>query len=280
MSTLIKSTTRVGRPGLPGLPGRRSWGLAVPLLVAGALAAGCGSASSSAPAAGGTGAGGTVSSGTASGGTASGGTASSGTASSGNTAGGTAASGAPTSGAVHGSAPATPVVPTVSGGPVAAGGVNCVGWPSGTGSVSLPTSFVPVSVERCVNGVTAVPGKGLWTTATLQRATSDLSGLVNALREPSATRKPGTICPALAVIPPQVVLINAAGEKLIPRIPVGGCGLPAAQVLSALDSLHWQQVSVRLIAQLSRGTSPKAPSGSGPAPNSTPTSSGGQVHPG
>jgi len=272
MSTLIESITRVGRPGLPG---RRAWGLAVPLLVAGALAAGCGSASSSAPAAGAPAAGGAVSSGTASGGNVS-----SGTASSGNAADGTAAPGTPTSGAVHGSAPATPVVPTVSGGPVVAGGVDCVGWPSGTVRVPLPASFVPVSVERCVNGATTVPGKGLWTTATLQRSTNDLSGLVSALREPSATRKPGTVCPALAVIPPQVVLINAAGEKLIPQIPVGGCGLPAAQVLSALDSLHWQQVSVRLIAQLSRGTSPKAPSGSGPAPNSTPTSSGGQVHPG
>lgn len=262
MSTMIESTTRAGRPGLRG---RRAWGLAVPLLLAGALAAGCGSASSSVPAAGGTAGSGTVSGGTVSGG---------------NTAGGTAASGAPTSGAVHGSAPATPVVPTVSGGPVVAGGVNCVGWPSDTGSVSLPASFVPVSVERCVNGVTPIPGKGLWTTATLQRATSDLSRLVSALREPSATRKPGTVCPALAVIPPQVVLINAAGEKLIPRIPVGGCGLPAAQVLSALDSLHWQQVSVRLIAQIPGGASPTAPSVSGTAPHSTPTASGGQVHPG
>ena len=257
MSTLIESITRAGRPGLTG---RRPWGLALPLLVAGALAAGCGSASYSAPAAGGP-----VASGTAAGGTPTGGTA----------AGGTAAGGA-----VHGSAPATPIVPTVSGGPVAPGGTACVGWPAGTGSASLPASFVPVSAERCVNGATTIPGKGLWTTATLQRSTSDLSGLVNALREPSATRKPGTICPALAVIPPQVVLTDGAGEKLIPRIPVGDCGLPAAQVLTALDSLRWQQVSVRLIAEISGGASPTAPSVSGTAPHSTQTASGGHVHPG
>ena len=249
MSTPIESITRAGRPGLTG---RRAWGLAVPLLVAGALAAGCGSASSSAPAAGGT--------------VASGAAASAAAASSAPTAGGS-----PTSGAVHGSAPATPVAP---------GGVACTGWPSGTESVSLPTSFVPVSVERCVNGATAIPGKGLWTTATLQRSTSDLSGLANALRQPSATHTPGTICPALAVIPPQFVLINAAGEKLIPRIPVTGCGLPAAQVLSALDSLRWQQVSVRLITEISGGASPTAPSVSGTAPHSTQTASGGHVHPG
>ena len=243
MSSLIESITKAGRPGSTG---RRAWGLAVPLLVAGALAAGCGSTSSG-----------------------------------GAPAGGTVAGGAPTSGAVHGSAPATPIVPTVTGGPVALSGVSCTGWPAGTGSVSLPTSFVPVSVERCVNGAATIPGKGLWTTATLQRSTSDLSGLLSALREPSATRKPGTICPALAVIPPQVVLINARGEKLIPRIPVGGCGLPAAQVLTALDSLRWQQVSVRLIAKISDGgASPTAPAVSGTAPHATATASGGHVHPG
>ena len=195
MSTLIESITRAGRPGLTGW---RPWGLALPLLVAGALAAGCGSASYSAPAAGGTVAGGT--------------------SAGGSTAGGSTAGGTPAGGAVHGSAPATPIVPTVSGGPVAPGGAACAGWPAGTGNAALPASFVPVSAERCVNSATTIPGKGLWTTATLQRSTSDLSGLVNALREPSATRKPGTICPALAVIPPQVVLINGAGEKLIPQI--------------------------------------------------------------
>ena len=252
MSTLIESITRAGRPGLTGW---RPWGLALPLLVAGALAAGCGSASYSAPAAGGTVAGGT-------------------------SAGASTAGGTPAGGAVHGSAPATPIVPTVSGGPVAPGGAACAGWPAGTGNAALPASFVPVSAERCVNSATTIPGKGLWTTATLQRSTSDLSGLVNALREPSATRKPGTICPALAVIPPQVVLINGAGEKLIPRIPVGDCGLPAAQVLTALDSLRWQQVSVRLIAKISGGASPTAPSVSGTAPHSTQTASGGHVHPG
>ena len=240
MSTLIGSTTG------PGL----TWRLTVPLLVAGALAAGCGAASSSALAGGGTAATGSV------------------------------AGGAPTSGAVHGSAPATPIVPTVSGGPVTPGGVACTDWPAGTGSVSLPASFVPVSVERCVNGATTIPGKGLWTTATLQRSTSDLSVLLNALREPSATRQPGTVCPALAVIPPQVVLIDAHGAKLIPRIPVSGCGLPAAQVLTALDSLRWQQVSVRLIAKISGGTSPTPASVSGTAPHSTATAGGGHVHPG
>ena len=227
-------------------PMARAARLAVPLLAAGALAAGCGSVSASSSAASG--------------------------------------------GAVHSTVTATPVapvasatsaapVPTVSGGSPAAGGVACVGWPSGTVSGALPATFVPVSVERCVNGATTVPGKGLWTSATLQRSTGDLSRLVNALRQPTVTRKPGTICPALAMIPPQVVLVDAAGEKLVPRLPLGECGLTASAVLSALDALSWQPVSVRLIARVSGGAAETTPATATAAPHPTQTASGGRVQP-
>jgi hypothetical protein len=174
---------------------------------------------------------------------------------------GAAASGHPTAPAAP-TAPATPV-PTVSGGQVAPGQSACVGWPTDATSASLPVSFVPVSVERCVNGAQVIPGKGLWTTATLQRSDSGLAGLVNALRQPPATRRPGTVCPAVAVIPPQVVLISADGKKLIPLLPASGCGLTQSQVLLALNALRWQPVSVRLIAKIpgvsARVTSPAIP---------------------
>jgi hypothetical protein len=122
-----------------------------------------------------------------------------------------------------------------------------------------------------VNGAETIPGKGLWTTATLQRADSGLAALINALRQPPATRHPGTVCPALAEIPPQVVLIGANGEKLMPRLPTTGCGLIQSQVLAALDALRWQPVSVRLITKLAGGTAPKV---SGAAPHSIQTVGG------
>ena len=210
--------------GRAGRFGRRARALSVPLFAAGALAAGCGTAH--------TGAG-------------------SGAAGSGGGPGRPAASAAP-------SAPATPV-PTVSGGHYAAGGVACVDWPTGATSAALPVSFVPVSVERCVNGAQTVPGKGLWTTATLQRADAGLTTLIDALRQPAAPRRPGTVCPAIAVLPPQVVLISATGQKLIPLLPVGGCGTAAAAVLTALDALRWQPVSVRLIAKIPGASLPTRP---------------------
>ncbi len=232
MSTLISSAV----PVVPA--GRRALAVALPLLAAGALAAGCGSAHS----------GGAVGAPPAH-------------------ATSPAASSSSSSSAAAAAAAATPV-PTISGGRVVAGEPACVGWPTGATSVSLPVSFVPVSVERCVNGVEAIPGKGLWTTATLQRSDSSLAALISALRQPSVAHRPGTVCPALAIIPPQVVLIGANGQKLIPRLPATGCGLIQSQVLAALGTIRWQPVSIRLIAPISGGAAPTV-SGSAPHPVQT-----------
>jgi hypothetical protein len=153
------------------------------------------------------------------------------------------------SGAAGSSGPAAPV-PTVSGGRVTPGEPACAGWPASAPTASLPVSFVPVAVERCVNGAQTIPGKGLWQTASLQRADSGLDALVSALHQPPGRHQPGTACPMLAIIPQQIVLISATGQELIPRLPVSGCGLVQPQVLAALDTLPWRLVSVRLIAAI------------------------------
>jgi hypothetical protein len=207
--------------------GRQARAISVPLVAVGVLAAGCGTA--------------TYHSTQASG-----------------------ASPAPRSAATNGAgaagtgSPAPAPVPTVSGGPVIAGQPACSGWPAGTPSATLPVSFVPVSVERCVTGSEAVPGKGQWVTATLQRSDTGLTPLVNALRRPMGSRSPGTMCPALAVLPPEIVLTDATGQRLIPRVPVTGCGLVQSQVFVALASLHWTVVSVRLIEKIPAASSTSA----------------------
>jgi len=70
---------------------------------------------------------------------------------------------------------------------------------------------------------------------------------------------------------PQVVLIGANGQKLIPRLPATGCGLIQSRVLVALDALRWQPVSVHLIAKLDGGA---AQTVSGAAPHSIQTVGG------
>ncbi len=229
----------------PRRPGTRAWAVTAALLAAGALAAGCGTTQAGAPA-----------------------------GAPAPTVSATAASAAPSASATpswstgsagpaapSGSAGSAAPVPTVSGGRVTPGEPACVGWPASAPRASLPASFVPVAVERCLKGIETVPGKGLWQTATLQRADSDLGALVSALHQPSGTHQPGTACPMLAIIPPQVVLISATGQALVPQFPVSGCGLIKSQVLAALAALPWRVVSVRLIAPV-----PEA-SGSGAVPS-------------
>jgi hypothetical protein len=58
------------------------------------------------------------------------------------------------------------------------------------------------------------------------------------------------MCPYLAMLPPQIVLVNADGKTLIPRLPLSGCGLVQGRVLTAIAALPWQTVSVRLVAQV------------------------------
>ncbi len=235
----------------PRRPGRRAWALPAALLAAGALAAGCGTTPS----------GGTTPDSAPSGGSTP--TASATAAPSASSAS-FSASAAPSgaTGSAGAPGPAAPV-PTVSGGPVTPGEPACVGWPASAPTGNLPASFVPVAVERCVNGAQTIPGKGLWQTASLQRADSGLDALVSALHQPSGTHRPGTACLDLAIIPPRIVLIAATGQELIPRLPVSGCGLIQSRLFAALAKLPWHLVSVRLIAPIpgASGTAsvPEAP---------------------
>ncbi|HTU74427.1 MAG TPA: hypothetical protein VMG38_13000 [Trebonia sp.] len=170
-----------------------------------------------------------------------------------------AASPVGSSGAASGSAPASTAspapVPTVSSGPVpVAGQPACDNWPSGARKGQLTASFVPVEVLRCLSTTTAVPGQGLYYSATLERATSDISVLAAALRQPSRRQPAGTMCPMIAMIPPQIVLIAKDGSMLRPTFPVTGCGLIESPVTAALNHMPWQAVSVRLLGKVPGST--------------------------
>jgi hypothetical protein len=174
-----------------------------------------------------------------------------------------AASGTSSAAAVAGPAGKHTPVPTVSGGQVAAGEPACAGWPTGTSSRRLPALFVPVAVEQCVSGVQDVPGKGTWETATLERATTGLAPLLNALRAPGQVRSPSMICTDVLTARPELMLISGSGERVVPQIPVTGCGIVRSAVLAALATLPWQPVSVRLVEQVTSGSA--APDSMNPA---------------
>jgi hypothetical protein len=159
-------------------------------------------------------------------------------------------------------------VPTFSGGPmIPAGGAACAGWPTSAPHGTLTAFFAPVAVERCVTGFQQIPGKGEWETATLEKSTGNLAKLTAALLRPPG-RQPAVFCPDFAVIPPQIVLINGAGQQLIPRLPVGACGSVDAEVLSTLETMAWQPLSVRLVSKVDPVAAPKTFPGASLAPGS------------
>ena len=221
--------------------------LAAPVLVAGALAAGCGTVAANP------------------GGhnqPANGASAASGTASASASASGSRPSFDPPSGA-H----ATPV-PTVTGGPaVLVGGAACAGWPANAAHGSLTALFTPVAVERCVTSFQQIAGKGEWETATLERSTDHLATLTAELMRPSVGHPPDVMCPEFVILPPQIVLFNSAGQKLIPRLPVGACGSINSEVLGTLATMTWQPLSVRLVSKV-EPVSPKTFPGASLGPGS------------
>ena len=166
-------------------------------------------------------------------------------------ASGTGAASASASPTASASASAAPVPTTTTGPPLVAGQPACVGWPeNAVHSKTLPASFVPVAVIRCVTTYQMIPGKGQWETATLERADQRLTTLINALRRPNETRPPGTFCSDLVALPPQFVLVDKDGNAIWPALPVTGCGLVQGQVLGALAALPWQKLSVRLVVKV------------------------------
>jgi len=149
------------------------------------------------------------------------------------------------------SASATAVPTTTTGPPIVAGQPACVGWPANvTHSKTLPASFVPVAVIRCVTNYQMIPGKGQWEVATLERADQDLTPLLTALHRPNQTKPAGTFCSDLVTLPPQFVLVGKDGQAIWPALPVTGCGLVQGELLGALAELPWQKVSVRLVVKV------------------------------
>lgn len=175
-------------------------------------------------------------------------------------------SASPSTHAAAGSAPpaaAAKPVPTVSGGPmILVGGAACAGWPAKAPHGTLTDAFTPVAVERCVNAIKQIPGKGEWSTATLERSTDNMAVLTSVLMRPSL-RQPAVFCPEFVILPPQLVLFNSAGQELIPRLPVGSCGNVTAQVLSTLSAMTWEPISVRLVSKIDPVTLPGASLGPG-----------------
>jgi hypothetical protein len=113
----------------------------------------------------------------------------------------------------------------------------------------LPTDFTPVTARRCVPSTVVVPGDGEWRVHDDQEATGGLEALTEALRRPSSPQG-NAACPAIAVAPVEITLVDAGGRTLNPAVPVDGCGFPQRGVLQAIESLPWKSVKQTKVDRL------------------------------
>jgi hypothetical protein len=107
---------------------------------------------------------------------------------------------------------------------------------------AVPDDFVTVSVTRCRPGFQKVAGQGEWTTAITEKADTPAEDLVAQLRQPSAPSTDGA-CTMEYISPPYIMLINAEGKAVLPRIPQDSCGKPKIEVRNAVDALPYKVVS-------------------------------------
>lgn len=134
---------------------------------------------------------------------------------------------------------------------------------TGLTQTALPPGFQPVAAVRCESSIRIVPGEGEWAFAEAQRADSGLATLVAALRLPSVTPSPNTICPAMAMALSPFALVDASGKVINPLLPHGECGFPLPQVTSAMNALPWRTETeqrlrqTRTQAEIDTGCSPE-----------------------
>jgi hypothetical protein len=81
-------------------------------------------------------------------------------------------------------------------------------------------------------------------TLVAERSTSDPTDLVRALQGPSVPRAK-VVCPMIAVYIPNFALVQANGQLLVPKLPLNNCGMPQNGVVTALNLMHFSQISSR-----------------------------------
>lgn len=125
----------------------------------------------------------------------------------------------------------------------------------------LPKSFLPVAGFLCADDQRTYPGDGTWNVLLGERVTSGLDTILSALREPAellpgpATPDPSSSvvegCAADLVIGPNVVLYDAAGQRLAAQIPYNGCGNhPTDAIQAAISRAQTATVQVLKLTQV------------------------------
>ncbi|MEU4216445.1 hypothetical protein [Actinoplanes sp. NPDC026623] len=53
------------------------------------------------------------------------------------------------------------------------------------------------------------------------------------------------VCPAVAIAPVALALIDPGGRTVLPAVPATVCGQPSPEVMAAVEALSWTTVQTR-----------------------------------
>lgn len=107
----------------------------------------------------------------------------------------------------------------------------------------LPADFVTTWVLRCRAERRTKSGEAL---VVVERADTPATELAEQLRRPSdplAELRANEACSMELVVPPYFLLVDAAGNAILPAIPTDGCGKPRRDATRALDTMTFRIVS-------------------------------------
>lgn len=107
----------------------------------------------------------------------------------------------------------------------------------------IPPEFQVTTVWQCSPEIRQLPGRGLWSVTVVQQADTAAPALVKALRAPSRSPSAGP-CTAEAVTVAPVLLGDAQGRRIRPRIPTDSCGRPQQPVIQAMAELPFRTMAV------------------------------------
>jgi hypothetical protein len=103
----------------------------------------------------------------------------------------------------------------------------------------VPSGFVPVRAVRCEQDFLE---SGTFSVTRSETSTeADLQAVLAALRPPLIAEPVGGVvfCPAIAVVPVAIALVDAHGTAVRVDLPRDGCGLYVDSSVRTLGTVHW-----------------------------------------
>lgn len=103
-------------------------------------------------------------------------------------------------------------------------------------------AFHAVAAFTCSDSVKTFPDDSKWSVEIRKATKSGIRPLVHAFDQPSRSAT-GPACGGPGIAWPPLLLIDSAGDYLVPPEPTDGCGAPLTSVTQALNAVRWKTIA-------------------------------------